>query len=905
MTDVTPKKPPRRRSLLAVTISTLSVFLGLAFLALFLTGYVSEQRFAELSEAEQHRYLNHRLMAGLKTFEPAVLPRPQAVARLEVKGPQVLAGVPACQSAWDDAPGDLRQTWANWRGQALDARSTAERMAQRLTALDDYLARQSTQGDRRLAKPVGLDLNRWFESVNHALASPLQLGDPGRAQRVALSCRDIVSALRTLMPERCRQTLLLEDTPALNARLKAACGTLEAVYWRDTSVGQAKRQFTADQQLAIPANLLAQHNPWQGVRGCVYLTGPGEKSRHYYWSDRRQSNREVCEHPEVAGLDKADKTGLIPLQTAPDASEELAHPSWALPPSLGLILRPLEALRQPGSPLYRRYTEEAEAEGAAPERYRYGPNQVDIGGNRLDVGFSVDLTLNPVTQAYAQQVAACYTGNQAVCQKLGLSRQEDQDARGRAAGLGHKLLEGALVRMAGIAIIDIPTGRIEALAGALSPCAQQENNGPARDANCENRLPWSAQFRPDQLENPSLFHDAMPASTVKPIMAAAFLSDGRYGSDLLAQERAAMPQGRPAGGLRRELMSSNSRAFLDRMFCREQGLTNCERPRRVQDMASQFGWNADCANQPFCGQRDVLFGRTPEQRALDDSVNPLARMTMYGRLLAHPSGLQVGDVSQGYRLMDWLEPDRDTVRRCADGRDGQPLSEDDWAQCRAGRFGAWVHEGWGQGDARASVLGVAGMMSILGAAANGATEMPAPHLVEGVRGVGENRQTHRLQTAGERFGLSPPLSAPISAPAASVILDGLSWSHRGGTASTACAQLWGNRACQQIDWIAGKTGTPTFQFDGKTLAQIQRLAPNARRSALKPYKWYTAALKMPGAGPHWQKAIAVLTERNWQKGNGAVHGVGDTGPNPAAEIALFIAHCLRENPTGRENGACR
>jgi hypothetical protein len=38
----------------------------------------------------------------------------------------------------------------------------------------------------------------------------------------------------------------------------------------------------------------------------------------------------------------------------------------------------------------------------------------------------------------------------------------------------------------------------------------------------------------------------------------------------------------------------------------------------------------------------------------------------------------------------------------------------------------------------------------------------------------------------------------------------------------------------------------------------------------------------------WGKAIGVLTERNWLVRNGQVHGAGDHGPNPSAEIALQI-----------------
>ncbi|MDQ6683764.1 MAG: hypothetical protein M3Z16_01440, partial [Pseudomonadota bacterium] len=132
-----------------------------------------------------------------------------------------------------------------------------------------------------------------------------------------------------------------------------------------------------------------------------------------------------------------------------------------------------------------------------------------------------------------------------------------------------------------------------------------------------------------------------------------------------------------------------------------------------------------------------------------------------------------------------------------------------------------------------------------------------------------------------------------------VILSGLSYSHRAGTARSACEQVFDARRCQSIDWLAGKTGTPSFPSDGLTLEAIAKLchdpaaaAAAARRGvcgSLRPYKWYVATYRgdRSAHGP-WTKAIAVLTERNWLRASGKVHGAGDLGPNPAAEIALQI-----------------
>src|SRR5438874_6644357 len=173
-----------------------------------------------------------------------------------------------------------------------------------------------------------------------------------------------------------------------------------------------------------------------------------------------------------------------------------------------------------------------------------------------------------------------------------MSRNEDT---GRA--LGDRLLERAMVRMAAIAIIDVATGRIEALAGALSSCTRQEYDGPGRSPKCDKRLPYTPRYRPDALLNPAVFHDAMPASVIKPIMAAAFLSDPLVGARWLAIEhvdiaRAATPT---RDSLRGQLMRSNSARFLDRMFCADLGFINCRRPWEVLSAALTFGWNGGSA----------------------------------------------------------------------------------------------------------------------------------------------------------------------------------------------------------------------------------------------------------------------------------------------------------------------
>ena len=234
------------------------------------------------------------------------------------------------------------------------------------------------------------------------------------------------------------------------------------------------------------------------------------------------------------------------------------------------------------------------------------------------------------------------------------------------------------------------------------------------------------------------------------------------------------------------------------------------------------------------------------------------------------------------------------VRRCAAGADGRRLSDDDWEKCRGGAVVDVVAEGWGQGHARASVLGVAGMMATLAAAANGQAEVRRPHLVDVAarRGADVRADARPRWRAG---ATRAPQPSRLARDAAEVILSGLSYSHRAGTARTACEQVFDARRCRDIDWLAGKTGTPSFPSDGLLARRAGAPVPRRRRRAPSQAPApaarcaRTSGTSRPtaptGARGPWTKAIAVLTERNWLQASGQVHGAGDHGPNPAAEIA--------------------
>ncbi len=854
------------------------------------------------------RYVSVRHVEALRTFEAAIVER-AALAIPPVPAPptarQVLDGLPQCRREWSAA-------WraSDWlprvAGISAAAPSQAEHIAAQLAAFDAALLRFGARSNPRVGQPVAFDAVRWFAVANKSLGTPIETPEyPGLHFQVR--CSDLVAALAAL--------------------LHADARMLEALAWRGTEGSTVLARWRPDQLVEISPHHVTRRNPWNGVAGCIYLgrqEGSDERTApSHFVAGVRSVQRRLCNRLAVAGVadaasgvNAASPTAAMrePIAVAgePGLADPVDDARWMVPPSLHTMLQPLESLRRPSGPLYRLYTD-ADADGvpadaAAGRSVR--PNRIVLDGTAVEMGLSIDLTIDPALQALAQRTAACYTGRHEVCRGLGLRRNDD-----KAQPIGQPMLEGAMVRMAAVAVIDVASGRIEALAGALSRCARQEVDGPGRDANCDARLPYPVQYRPDALLNPAVFHDAMPASTIKPIMAAAFLSDPEVGARWLAAERAAMKrEAAPArDSLRSQLLRSDSARFLDRMFCLDKGYARCDRPWGVQASASAFGWNAACAANTAantadsradarvdCGKHDLLFGRAidaPPESALS---RPPSMAVAYGRLMSQPRGDKLG-AAMHLRPRAALDPA--VVRRCAAGADGQRLSDDDWEKCRGGAVVDVVAEGWGQGHARASALGIAGMMATLAAAANGQSDLRRPHLVESVHSTG-GAVSPALAAALAHWRQAAVQPNRLAPEAAEVILSGLTYSHRIGTARTACEQVFDARRCRDIAWLAGKTGTPSFPNDALSLDELARLCPRGVAAAhakpgtcssLRPYKWYVAAYRTDHAssGP-WTKVIAVLTERNWLQRNGRVHGAGDHGPNPSAEIALQI--------TGRQLG---
>jgi len=811
-----------------------------------------------------------RQVAALKTFEHGVVRRdtvqsgPPSVQALH-------ALVPECSGEWGgrDSAADRLKAWA---GRADDDRGTpAHGIVAQLAALDEALSAMSAGGNRRVVDPVGFDLARWSQAARVALATAIETPQyPGR--RFFVRCADLASAAALLSRGRGRM--------------------LNALAWRGTEVQRAVSTWRPDQYVEISARQFTRGNPWDGLPGCIFLLdAPADGSDAapaYFVKASRSANDRACTQPavfqSVAGNARVVPTAIAG-EPAPDAAGDDLR--WQVPPSIHAMLQPLDSLQRTSGALYSAYTE-ARFDPERPSSTRRGkPNRIVLDGAQVDAGFSVDLTIDPALQSLAQKAAACYTGRQDACRMLSLTRAEDG-----SNAIGQRLLERAMVRMAAVAIIDVRSGRIEALAGAMSPCTRQEYDGPGRAAGCDARMPYTIRYRPDALRNPAVSIDAMPASVVKPLMAAAFLSNARVGARWLAAERAAMrTSALPTNtSLRGELMRSNSARFLDRMFCADHAFGPCERPWEIQATAREFGWNEDCdAASERCGKRDLLFGR--RSGPVDEGAEPAGAWVHYGRLLAEPDG----GGRAAFRVRAPIELDARRVSRCAEGADMRRGSDDDWEKCRGGTVVDVVAEGWGQGHARSTALGAAGMMAVLAAAANGQADVRHPHLVRTIRGTSGFASSLESDVSDWSATATRPIT--LRQDVAEVILSGLSYSHRSGTARRACEQVLDARRCREIDWIAGKTGTPTFPNDDRSLDELAQLCVAGRArtpieqtacDGLRPYKWYVAAYRKDRADPAWTKAIGVLVERNWYADTGRIHGAGDHGPNPAAELAFQI-----------------
>ena len=355
----------------------------------------------------------------------------------------------------------------------------------------------------------------------------------------------------------------------------------------------------------------------------------------------------------------------------------------------------------------------------------------------------------------------------------------------------------------------------------------------------------------------------MPGSLIKPILALALLR--------------APSQYRPGDEqLRDWLRRSDSVAFLDALFCKSQDFRDCGHTARALVAARDLGWNSDCARTASTCARFGLFAKPPSASGAQIHA---------ARIFYQPAKNAWQPVSSSYPAA--------LARECAARA---------WHRCDGAQYASLSAEAWGQGNALASPAGIAAMFSTLAAAARNEGVRALPHVAVAGHGPGARDEGEPVYP-----------SHAINQKHAQIILDGLARTHRAdGTAHSACVQVFGSaHACNSIDWLHGKTGTPVFAQERFTaaarVAHCQQLAgkiaahqgsTESRRKlialhshcAMAPYKWYAALVT------HGRKAkvVVALVERNYNARTGMVDALHDHGTNLAAVAAIAWARQWRE-----------
>lgn len=501
-------------------------------------------------------------------------------------------------------------------------------------------------------------------------------------------------------------------------------------------------------------------------------------------------------------------------------------------------------------------------------------NAVERDGMIVTQGAHVELTLDANRQGTAQALAECMTGHGAACAGLGLP-----------AATWEQNSEGAAARMFGVVVLDVETGAIEVLASSDSACYAAEYSGRMLAQDCPVPALARGHPLPGKLEHHA-FTGARPGSLVKPIMVVAFLRDPLLGARLRVKGSAARR------ALVNDIKNSDSPDFLDQAYCRDLNFAHCRRLQEIAAASDSLGWNARAGNLLALSGSDEEQARPAVSQLVPHFMQTLNRQGLWH---AMP-----------------LDYDADQARACA----LQAAKMHRWGRCR-GAVANSASELIGQGNAIASPLTIADMLTKIARAANGRQDQLPLHLLQSVHGQTERQPAYLLPD-------QKPIPLGISKQEADLILEGMALTHRGGTASSGCVKAYGSTrdaqaACLRLSGVAGKTGTPGFADEaytwmersalcrqvqqglnegGLTVGQRNRLSLARTRCVQSPVKWYAALLRDNPAGSTgpWTKVMVVLAERNYRT-DGWIDSRGDTGtPNIAAEFGFRLIRLTERQP---------
>ncbi|MFO1382895.1 MAG: penicillin-binding transpeptidase domain-containing protein [Moraxella osloensis] len=216
-------------------------------------------------------------------------------------------------------------------------------------------------------------------------------------------------------------------------------------------------------------------------------------------------------------------------------------------------------------------------------------NSINVDGSDIKIGYNMALTLDPAVQTTAQQVADCVTNNPngADCNNV-LSPALQNVANG--------MYENALVRSIGIAVIDVKTQGVLALASADSNCYRADNGDTTiKPTGCP--ILWKKDWSKQNLMNHALYQTVYPGSTVKTVQALALVR---------ANPRFKNMQTSEAQYLKQVIASSSTEKVANFLYCqRTTSAMSLQRDRQgvcpgmpaFKKASDDMGWSVNCADK--------------------------------------------------------------------------------------------------------------------------------------------------------------------------------------------------------------------------------------------------------------------------------------------------------------------
>jgi hypothetical protein len=713
----------------------------------------------------------------------------------------------------------------------------------------------------------------------------------------------------------------------------------------------------------LPANWLTQTNPWYGLAGCVYLPAPktADNPTGFLYVDTRGKVDEdstvddslnlLCNHPklipapvkatlpnatdkvtDLAQGNAAAQAGVANSAIVSHAKEVLQNlqqqpitdPNYqihstlntntALPINLATMYSGLANIHSNQFDrqlldAYQSYQQQQDKRTWWQKLTAPPMNTIDIDGSDVKIGYNMALTLNPTVQNNAQQVADCVTNspNATVDCSTVLSPT--------LQNVASQMYENALVRSIGIAVIDVKTQGVLALASSDSDCYRVDNGDTMLNPKGCPTL-WQKDWSKQNLMNHALYQAVYPGSTVKTVQALGLVR---------ANPRFKNPATPEAQYLKQVIASSSTEKIANFLFCQSttsamtlhrnsQGM--CNGIPEFKKASNDMGWSVNCTADATdgnatgkgsvnCGFKDLLFGKPYDSEPMIQS--------------RYFSGVLLTDGKQDYSGKQ-LNFTANQVASCVQANGGRMNGA-----CRRGGddLNAVMNEVFGAGNARSTVLGNANSFANLLIADNGAKNRRGVHLVQDLWGVnqvplrprawrGDVDGIQAIQ-AGDKLGATPISISQSDARATLNLLSGTLLAGTGlgggnGTAYTAC-----NQAIGDCGWtrgvVVGKTGTPGFNYptrsNGRTVytpnVTVKMIASQCNNADIRagkakpsvtcysrPYKWFVYGIK--GKDGQWDKAVAVLVERNFTKA-GVVDDPRD-GINRAVQAGMMLAKQL-------------